>query len=149
VQVYNWISTFVTDVANESILKNIPWSQENTKWAQSDSVDPSTSSEAIQGRIKTIRDILKRPDPVQSTSSPEEIYPETVYEKDTTQTDTPQDLSLGEIQSDLRAWWTGNEEQNFHERLAKFKAKMGDDLADSDVYHYWIEEWARKVKEQI
>jgi len=70
-------------------------------------------------------------------------------EEDTTHTDIPQDLSLGEIQSDLRLWWKGTEEQSFYERLAKFKAKLGDDLADSDVYDFWIEEWSRKVRDQL
>jgi hypothetical protein len=108
--------------------------------------DPSTSAEAIQERIKTIRDILKRPDPLPShPSSPSSP----LLENDTTDRElTPDDqLSLAEIQSDLRAWWNGVEEVAFHERLAKFKSAAGDGLLEADVYDFWIDEWSRKVKE--
>lgn len=136
--------------ANDSILKNLPWSPETTKWANSDPVDPSSSSEAIQERIKTIRDILRRPDPVDASSSMQGTeYPDPVFEEDTTDQVRNDELSLGEIQADLRGWWKGGEEQEFYERLATFKAKLGDDLADSDVYEYWIDEWTRKMKERI
>jgi hypothetical protein len=56
-------------------------------------------------------------------------------------------LSLGDLQSDLRGWWKGSEEAAFYERLAKFKAKAGGDLIDSEEYDFWIDEWSRKVKD--
>jgi len=55
-------------------------------------------------------------------------------------------VSLGELQADLRGWWTPLEEKSFHERLAKHKEKMGEELMDSDVYDFWIDEWASIAK---
>jgi len=130
-------------------VKNLPWSPETTKWAQTDSADPSTSPEAIQERMKTIRDILNRPSPVSSAPASEPELSNPVYEKDTTDKEMPEDISLGEIQADLRRWWKGDEEQRFYEKLAIFKAKLGDDLADSDVFEYWIAEWTRKMREKV
>ena len=57
------------------------------------------------------------------------------------------EVSLGQIQGDLRSWWKGDEEDKFYERLAKMKTKMGADLDEADVYDFWIDEWSRKVKE--
>ena len=134
---------------NFSILKNLPWSKETTKWAQSDAADPSTSGDAIQERMKAIRDILRRPDPVSSKTDNRTINSKPIFETDTSDRQMSEDdeLSLGEIQGDLRGWWKGGEEAAFYERLAKFKAKQGDDLMDGDVYDFWIDEWSRKVKQ--
>jgi hypothetical protein len=132
-----------------SILKNLPWSKETTKWAQSDAADPSTSGDAIQERMKTIRDILRRPVPGSSNTDNATINAKPIFEDDTSDRVMSEDdeLSLGEIQGDLRGWWKGGEESDFYERLANFKAKRGDDLLDGDVYDFWIEEWSNKVKQ--
>jgi hypothetical protein len=134
---------------NSSILKNLPWSNETTKWAQSDAADPSTSDDAIQERMKAIRDILKRPDPVLSNTNSRTINAKPIFEDDTTDRNMNEEdeLSLGEIQGDLRGWWKGGEEADFYERLSKFKSKKGDDLMDGDVYDFWIDEWSSKVKQ--
>lgn len=131
-----------------SILKNLPWSEEATKWAHSDAADPSTSDEAIQERMKAIRDILRRPDPVVSNKSPGTINARPILEPDTTDRNMNEEdeLSLGEIQGDLRGWWKGGEEADFYERLSKFKSKKEDDLMDGDEYDFWIDEWSRKVR---
>ena len=138
---------------NGSILKNMPWSKEAETWAkEAMDTDPTTSDAAIQSRIKKIRDILKRPDPSSSSSSPPKTIDAgrpTTFEKDTSERELGDDdrVSLGEVQADLRGWWKGNEEQVFHEKLARYKTKMGDELMEGDVYDFWIEEWSRKVKE--
>ena len=118
-----------------------------TNWAQTSGSDPSLSKEAIQERIKTIREIISRPE--NTSSEPENVNSTNpILEKDTTdrQMTGDDEVSLAEIQSDLRRWWMGNEEEQFHERLAKFKAKKANDLWDGDVYDFWIDEWARKLK---
>jgi hypothetical protein len=99
--------------------------------------------------MKTIREILNRPSPASSAPASEPELSNPVYEKDTTDKEMPEDISLGEIQADLRRWWKGDEEQRFYEKLAIFKAKLGDDLADSDVFEYWIAEWTRKMREKV
>ena len=140
-------------MTNYSILKNLPWSEENTKWAQSRAIDPAYSSDAINERIKKIREILKRPDPgsnpSKATLDGTNLNPNPLLEEDVTdqQLSEKDQTSLGDIQGDLRSWWSEGEEAAFYERLAKFKAKMGDKFIDRDIYDLWIEEWARKVKE--
>ena len=56
-------------------------------------------------------------------------------------------IQLGDLQGDLRGWWKGGEETAFYERLAKFKAKQGDDLMESEVYDFWVDEWTKKFQE--
>ena len=118
------------------------------EWAQVPSIDPSTTDEAIQKRMKTIGDILKRPDPGVKASNNRTVGRPTYEEDQTDRYMSKEDhLSMGEMQMDLRLWWKGNEEPEFYERLAKFKADKGDEILDGDVYNFWIEEWSRKVKE--
>lgn len=134
-------------MVNGSILKNLPWSKEAEKWAKTaPGSDPTDSDSAIQNRIKQIRDILKRPSP---QSAPKTVNASPIFEKDTSEGElTSEDrLSLGEVQGDLRGWWKGNEEEVFYGRLARFKAKRGEELMEAEVYDFWIEEWSRKVKE--
>ena len=128
----------------------MPWSKEADKWSQSSSLDPSDTDSAIQDRIKKIRDIISRPDPVPTSSNP----PKTVnaapaFEQDAGERDlTANDrVSLRAIQRDLKGWWKGNEEPIFLDRLARFKTKQGYELMDTEVYDFWIEEWSRKVRE--
>lgn len=133
-----------------SILKNINWSKENEKWAKTPSVDPTFSWEAMQKRIKTIRKVLGRPDPGPAPKKPGRTpLDNPPLEPDTSklQMGEEDEVSLGQIQGDLRSWWKGDEENKFYERLARMKTKMGDDLDEADVYDFWIDEWSRKVKE--
>ena len=137
-------------MTDNSILKSIDWSKDNEKWAKTPNVDPTFSWEAMQKRIKTIRQILGRPDPGPAPEKPERVpLDNPPLEEDITkhQMTEEDEVSLGQIQGDLRSWWKGDEENKFHERLARMKTKMGDDLEDGDVYDFWIDEWSRKVKE--
>jgi hypothetical protein len=131
-------------------LKNIPFSEETIKWADSDSRDPSTSREAINARIATLRSILKRPDPPPTPSTDPVPDPVPVLEKDTT--DRPamseQDhVALKDLQEDLRGWWTPTEKRRFYERLGRFREEMGEEIMDSDEYDFWIDEWSKKAEE--
>lgn len=74
-----------------------------------------------------------------------------VLEDDTTEEELndEDEMSLGEVQSDLRGWWKGNEEEVFYERLARFKAQKGGGLTEDDLFDLWIDEWSRKVKENV
>jgi hypothetical protein len=137
-------------VTDRSILKNIDWSKDNEKWAKTPSVDTTFSWEAMQNRIKTMRKILGRPDPGPTPEKPaRKPVDDLPLEDDITkhQMTEEDEISLGQIQGDLRTWWKGGEETKFYERLAKMKTKMGDDLDDGDVYDFWIDEWSKKVKE--
>jgi hypothetical protein len=143
-QASSWdsIPHFEYPIIYSSILKDIPWSKEMTKWAQSSASDPSLSNEAIQDRIKTIREIMSRPDDPPSTGSSQR-FGKPVLDEDSTDSS---DVSLSEIQSDLRRWWKNDEEARFYERLADYKVKIGDDIVDADIYNFWIDEWASRAK---
>ena len=112
------------------------------------------STEAIEERLNTIQDILRRPDPGAPTSSMPQSGGKTIDSKpvlEEDQTDRLMNeedhLSLEEIQNDLKEWWTGEEKSSFYQRLAGFKASKGNRLVEEDVYEYWISEWTRKIKE--
>ena len=97
-----------------------------------------------------MRKILGRPDPGPTSEKPaRKPLDHLPLEDDITkhQMTEEDEVSLGQIQGDLRTWWKGDEETKFYERLAKMKTKMGDDLDDGDVYDFWIDEWSKKVKE--
>jgi hypothetical protein len=108
------------------------------------------ATEAIEERLKTIQDILRRPDPGdKSSQSGKTIDAKPVIEEDQTHRlmNEEDELSLGEMQNDLQEWWTVDEKSNFYQRLAGFKAAKGNRLLAEDVYEYWVAEWTRKIKE--
>jgi len=137
-------------VTDRSILKSIDWSKDNEKWAKTPSADPTFSWEAMQKRIKTIRKVLGRPDPGPQPEKPGRTpldNPPLEPDRSTHMIGEEEEVSLGQIQGDLRTWWKGDEEAKFLERLARLKTKMGDDIDETVVYDFWIDEWSRKVKE--
>jgi hypothetical protein len=104
----------------------------------------------MQKRMKTIREILGRPDPGTQPEPPERKpldNPPLEADHGKQQIREEDLVSLGQIQGDLRAWWKGDEESRFYEKLARMKTELGDELAESDVYDFWIDEWSRKVKD--
>jgi hypothetical protein len=137
-----------------SILKNIPWSEEVTKWAQTSSIDPEMSRAGVEKRMEAIREILKRPDPgpktPKSDSSSRVRGEKPVLEEDTTGhvLDYEDEMPLREVQADLRGWWKEGEDIAFYERLARLKASKGESTSNEDIYDLWFEEWTRKVKEK-
>jgi hypothetical protein len=151
------IISFFFYLANDSILDKLPMSEERKKWEEimrnPYATDPNSSNEAVQSRLTTVRDILRRPDPRRDpdhvASDERKINPNPELEEDITDQYMSEEdrMSLREVQTDLKEWWKGSEEADFHERLEKFKAKKGDNLFDAEVYDFWIDEWTRKVKE--
>jgi hypothetical protein len=135
---------------NSSILKNIPWSQETTDWATNDSSpDPVYTEEGIQRRMNKLKEIISRPSPDETpVEHPSSRVPPEFEEDQTEKVITNEDqLPLEQIEEDLRLWWHGNEEVEFHEKLAKFKVEKGENLFESDVYDFWVDEWIRIVQE--
>lgn len=104
------------------------------------------TEEAIEHRLKSIQEILRRPDP--GTRKPKAAEP--VLEKDMTHQYLSRDdrISLDLLKKDLRGWWRPAEESAFMGRLNKLRGEKGDEWADADVYDLWIEEWTRKSKER-
>jgi hypothetical protein len=102
------------------------------------------TEEAIEHRLKSIQDILRRPDP----GAPKPKAPR--MDKDETHQYLSADdrLSLDEIKKDLRQWWRPLEEREFMRKLNELRAKKGDEWADAEVYEFWIAEWERKVQER-
>ena len=103
------------------------------------------TQEAVEHRLKSIQEILRRPDP--GTQKPKQTQP--TLEKDETHQYMSADdrLSLDDFQKDLRGMWRPEEEKDFMARLNKLRGEKGDDWADAEIYDLWIEEWSRKVKE--
>jgi hypothetical protein len=102
------------------------------------------TEEAIEHRLKSIQNILRRPDP----GAPKPKSPR--MDKDETDQYMSADdrLSLDEIKKDLRRWWRPLEEREFMRRLNELRAKKGDEWADAEVYEFWIAEWERRVQER-
>jgi len=133
------------NVLRSSILKALPWSKANSAWAESGSPDPSMTQEAIEHRLKSIQEILRRPDP--GTQKPKQTQP-TLEKDETHQYMSAEDrLSLDDFKKDLRDMWRPGEEKDFMTRLNKLRGEKGDDWADAEIYDLWIDEWSRKVKE--
>lgn len=136
-------------------MKNIPWSQETSQWAENPvGQDPAMSTEAVEDRLKKIQDILRRPDPrvkpLSSQQSQEKVHKATpVLEDDETdRLMTEGDhLSLEEIQRDLIEWWTDDEKNSFYKRLAGLEVSKGNRLVEEDVYEFWVAEWTRKISQ--
>jgi hypothetical protein len=135
---------------NSSIMKSLPWDKKAEQWAKQDLSDPLSSDYEVQERIKKIKKILSRPDPVSpSPQQPNTVNASSALEDDTTEQELSEDdeMSLGEVQSDLRGWWKGNEEEVFYERLARFKAQKEGGLTEDNEFDFWIDEWSKKVKQ--
>ena len=126
-------------------MKDLPWSQSNEAWAQQGTPDPSMTRDAIEHRLKSIQEIMRRPDPGAQKARPS---PPTM-EKDTTHQfiNAEDRLSLDFLKKDLRKWWSPEEEKAFMTQLNALRVEKGDDWADAEIYDFWIAEWSRKVKD--
>jgi len=143
------------------------WSEENDKWATDKyATDPTATPEAVEKRMKLMKEILKRPDPSKvEMRKPESDAPKKKatkkkekpkipgrlrVEPDETHRMMPSSSSipLQDLKEFMLENWKEDEEKNFYERLDKYMEEKGEDITEAEIYEIWADEFDRMMKEE-